>query len=334
MNKNQITMAAIGGTALAAALAVGFFAFTSFGEKGERESDLEGRRAEIANLRNAAVSPCEESVKKIDANGMVVAAWREKAFDIASQGDTLVDAGATPAAFKQRMVEDARDLMKLPGSVEGRISSADQGFGFKDFIRGGAMPTAQELPVLQRQWSEVVSFVNTLSECGVAELLGVVPQARAAEQAEQPGARNKRGGRGQQKTEAKSADGSGIASAQRYKLTFKATPAAFVRVVNAFAASSRFTVVEKFGFTREDDALSRAIGVGKDKKAENSRSGRFHSARSGSKKEEGEAVKKGLVTDPAAVLLNVSLDVVTYDFGSASAKSATAAKDEKKEESK
>ena len=325
MNRNQITMAAIGGVAAAATLTVGFFAFTALGESGERSDELEGKRSSVQSLKREAVAPCEESVRKIDANRDVVAAWRAKAFELASQGDALPETGLTPAAFKQRMVDDARDLARLPGGVGGMIAKPESDFGFKEIVRGGAMPKESELPALQRQWTEISSFVRTLSQCGAQELVGIsAVQQKKDDAPAKPGAR---------RPAKKAAQEKEVASSQRYRLVFRASPAAFVRVLNAFAASPRFTAVESFDFRRVDDRLAGVLGGGRKDKAEDeqSRGGRGGRGGRGRRPEQGEqekepAEKKGLVTDPASVSLVATLDIATYDFGTAAAKAAEAAK--------
>ena len=333
MNKNQITMAAIGGVALVAALAVGYLAFSASGESGEKFDELEGKRAEISNLKGAAVAPCAESVKKIDENKAVLASWREQAFALAAKGDAAPAGETSPAAFKQRMVEDARELSRLPGGVDGAIVKPGFGFGFPSFINEGAMPKAEELATLDRQWSETCLLVKTLAGCGVSELVSIEPvQAKQEEAAP----KEKRGGRGRKAPEKPKE----IASAQSYSIKMNARPAAFVKVMNAIAEGDRFICIDNFSFTRED-ALGRILGEGKGKAGadeaaapKESRRGR---GRRGAQQadeqseEKAEVAMKGLVTDPSTATLAITLDVTTFDFGSRPVAAAESAEGEKPE---
>jgi len=319
MNKNQITMAAIGGVSLVAALAVGFFAFSVSGESGEKFDELEGKRAEVSNLKGAAIAPCQASVDKIKANDSVIARWSENAFAIAAKGDAAPAGETSPAAFKQRMVEDARELSRLPGGVNGAIVKPGFGFGFPSFINEGAMPKAEELPLLDRQWSETCLLVKTLAECGVSELVSIEP---AQPKQEAPAPKEKRG-RSRKAVEKPKE----IATAQAYVVKMTAKPLAFVKVLNALTGGERFIVVDNFSFTREDD-LGRILGEGKGKPAGEDaaapqREARGRGRRRGAQQAEEpaeakeEIAKKGLVTDPAlAAPLSVTIEFTTFDFGS------------------
>lgn len=323
MNKNQIVMCATGGVALVASLVVGFFAYSALEEQGERSDDLETAKQSVERINKSKIAPDQASVDAFAANRSVLRTWTDESLALASMGDMAAERGVTPASFKQRMVDDAREMSRLPG-FGGPIVKDGFGFGFKDIITGGSMPDPSRMDSLQRQWSEVKAIVGVLSASGVTELTSVTVVEKAPEPAPDPrGRKPNRAGEEEQKKES--------VSAQSYELRFLARPAALVRTLNALAASQRFTTVDDFSFSHPDDALAGVLGGGKDKqeagrKPRRQRRG-LEQADQSEKPE--DAAKKGLVTDPAsAAPFAVTLALTTYDFGS---KAEGAAAEESKE---
>jgi hypothetical protein len=234
--------------------------------------------------------------------------------------------GVTAASFKQKMVDDARELSKLPG-VGGPIVKDGFGFGFKDIITGGSMPEASKLDSLQRQWSEVKTVVELLSAAGATELTSVSVAQKKDPEPEQ-GARGRKQGRGAAEPEPRE-----LASAQSYEFRFLARPAAFVRVLNSLATCNRFMTVDDFSLVRNEDALASVLGGGKDK-LEGSRPGKRRGKQRGLEQqaesgEKEEIAKKGLVTDPAsAAPFAATIALTTYDFGSKAESKGVEAKEE------
>lgn len=330
MNKNQTVMASIGAVSLVATLTLGFLAFSGLDGNGETLRELESKRDEVRALKEAAVAPTEASVKAVRQNKSVIDAWCESALDLASRGDAAPAGDVRPPAFKQMMVEDARELARLPGGVDGNIARESQDFGFREFIREGKMPEETELPQLQRQWAEICFFVRTLSSCGAAELLSVAPvegaKAKTEPSAQKPGARGAAvaGRRGKAVPETRE-----VASSQKYTLSFRAAPASLTKVLNALAvATNLFVVVDSFEIRSAEDRLATVLGAGRGERQEAApkRPGRRGAARNAAQPEAGEdrenLAKKGLVTDPAAAMLVATLGVSTYDFGTGAAKAA------------
>ncbi len=328
MNKNKIIMSALGGIAGLATLVIGYLVFSSWSDQSLMQEDLDAAQSSVQRLRSAKIPPVEASVKAIDANREKLAAWLNEAQALASQGDFDVKSGVTAAAFKQEMVDDARDLAKLPGAVNGVLVAEGFGFGFNDIITGGSMPDATKLARLNRQWTEIKLFVKTLADCGVAELTGVtVATAPAVEPEEEkrPSRSARRGKKVEKKKEVRAPD------AQAYELKFRAKPAAFVRVLNALGSASRFITVDDFALVRAEDTLATQLGGGKEKTAAASTSRRGRRGRRAAAVEapEGEqaeeTVKKGLVTDPASdAPLMITVNLTTFDFGSKLPKPAEA----------
>jgi len=323
MNKNQITMAAIGGIALVAVGVVGYLTYAAWAEKAEKAEDLESAIANARRINAAAIAPKQESVDAIAANAQKLEEWRAEMLALVSAGDFAVDPGATPESFKQKMVVEAREFAKLPGGVNGCIVKEEFDFGFKDYIVGGSMPPRDQLAVLQRQWSEVGMFVNMLSRCGAQELTSVTVGAAAAEPPKEEEAPKR--GKAKKGAQKKEAEPRPLAVPQSYELKFTAKPAAFVRTIDACAMVERFIVVDGFTFVKERDTLAEVFG-GKDKVeaaaggGRRGRRGRRGAAEAEQPAPEGaeEVSRKGLVTDPELdAPLTVVLKVTTFDFGTA-----------------
>ena len=87
MNKNQITMAAIGGVALVAVGVVGYLAYAAWAEKGEKAEDLESAVANARRINAAAIAPKQESVDAIAANAQKLEEWRAEMLALVSAGD-------------------------------------------------------------------------------------------------------------------------------------------------------------------------------------------------------------------------------------------------------
>jgi len=329
MNKNQITMAAIGGVALVAVLAVGYLTYATWEETDEKAQSLERSKSDIRRIDAAPVARTQEAVAAIAANAQKLDDWRAEMMALVSAGDLAGDPDATPESFKQKMVTEARELSKLPGGVAGNIVKDDFDFGFKDYIIGGSMPPRDRLGALQRQWTEIGMLVNLLSRCGVRELVSVEVGAAAAVEAPQKEEKPKRGARNVKKPAAqKEAVRKEPATAQGYELKFTAKPAAFVRVIDACAMVERFIVVDGFSFAKERDTLAEVFG-GKEKAEASAGGGRGRGRGRGRNRtaaaadagqpasEDAEEVsKKGLVIDPELdEPLTVTLKLTTFDFG-------------------
>lgn len=326
MNKNKIIMSAIGGGALVVSLALGWFLWSASEERAEMADELDGAKGNVERINGAKIAPLQASVDAIDANRKALVEWREDVLRTASVGDAAPDGSMTPEAFKRVMVEGARELAKLPGLPGKPIVKEEFGFGFKDYILGGSMPSREKLAAMQRQWSEVTLFTRTLSEAGAAELVDVTVVEAAAEEAEaapQP-SRPAQRRRAKDKDEEKKA---AAVSAQSYVVKFLARPAAIANVFNALATAERFIAVDDFSFLHETDTLASAVGTkDKDGQKRSARSGR-RGRRDEQQPEEEEVAKKGLVTDPLIdAPFTVTLKLTTYDFGTDDGSAAKAAR--------
>ncbi len=339
MSKNQIVMASIGGVAVVASLALGYLAFDAYSLKGEAVEESEGSASTIQRLIRGEVSPDKESELAYKKNADALAGWTEAAIATASVGDRAVKSDVNAAAFKQRLVDEARALSELPGAVDGKIVKPDFTFGFPDFVTGDKLPEAERLPLLQRQWGDIRLLVEKLQACGVAEIVSIgsaIPAASAqkSEEDEDRPRRNKKRAKKGADEEAKPAY-----TVQQYSVDFRAKPAALVKVVNSLATSDRFIVVDSLSFAREVDMIGAALGEGE--KSESAqpqqgrrrRRGRRAAEEEVQQEEQAETAKDGIVNDPARESPFLAKMVVsTYDFGSAEKPvAAESATEEKKE---
>lgn len=313
MNKNKIIMAAIGGVAAALVLVVGVLIWMEDDTQSELRDELE---AQVARRdRNSGAK--KETEEAHLGNAKVLSEWATSAHTFVSEQGSVreFDPNLDPAAFKQQMVEKAREFSKLPEESSVKIVKEDFDFGYRQYIGkdGTEIPRKEDLPRLQREWFDISHFTDTLVKCGATELIGV----KVAEKPAEP--QNERGGRrsAQQKDPAAAYP----SSETTYVFTFLARPAALVRVLNSLAADDRFFAVDSMSFSQASDPLVQMLGGDKEKD-QGRRGGRRR--RRGAEAEEpapeaeGEAAeiaRKGLVTDPATCTpFTVTMTVSTLEF--------------------
>lgn len=321
MNKSKVILAATGGVIGVAVLAMAFFVWSAYSAKtaaleGDEEEGTDGLEAVVESAKKLSrdkVYPCAESVKVVQSNEMQLVAWKDEAFKLASRGDRPVKR-TTPAQFKADMVGEAQRLAALPGQVQGRIAKPDFAFGpFKEYISEGKMPSEAKLAELQRQWDDIVLIVETLSKCGVAELVDIQFKAKEAEEPNEK--ENRRNARKTAKKPQAPTQEAGP-SVQGYVVTFTTRPLGFIKSLNALETCERFVVVESFSFQRERDVLNEALG-GEKKESSQQAGGRRR--RRGAAAVEAKAdeakPKGGIITDPVLdAPLKVELTLSTCDF--------------------
>jgi len=317
-SRNRTALLTIGAVAAAAVAAGGYMIFRAFSAKSEAVESLASALDGARRLCKAAVSPTQESIDAIDANRDRHVEWIDAARAIASEGDRAIEEGVNEAAFKQRLIDDARELARLPGAVDGAIVAPGFTFGFKDYIAGGVLPERDKIPLLQRQWGDIKDIVRLLSGCGVAEITSIEAkeEPKAAEKPKGAPGKNAK-----KKAQAKSAPEESKISRCRYELQFKAKPKALAATFNALVSAKRFIVVDAFSFAREDDMVAAALAPDKAKPAAGSGGRKKRKPRSGEAEDEtadadSTVAKKGLITNPRLEApFAVRFSVSTYDFG-------------------
>ena len=322
MSKNQIVMVAIGGVTLVAAAVLGYLAFDSYSAKGEAIDEREGAVSSVQRLLRADVSPIKESELAYKKNSDTLAGWTEAALATAAVGDKAVKDNVNPAAFKQKLVDEARTLSELPGGVDGKVMKDVSAFGFPDFVSGDKLPEQAMLPQLQRQWGDVCYMVEKLQSCGVVEIVKIAPAASSSQAAQvQKEEKPKKGKKKQKNAEEEKP----VYTIEKYDVLFRAKPTALVKSVNTLATCDRFIVIESMSMAREGDMIAAALGEGEKAQAAAAQpSGGRRRRRSRDaveqeqSAEEAGSEKKGVATDPEQESpFLVTLVVSTYDFGSA-----------------
>ena len=331
MNKNRMILAVVGGVIVLAVLATAYLTWSSWSAKTaaiEGDDDGEGLDSVVAaaeKLSRAPVYPCAESVKATEENAEKLAAWMADARRMAARGDRVFPK-TTPPAFKTFLVQDAKRLVSLPGSVAGALAQPDFAFGpFKGYIAGGDLPSEAQLSELQRRWDDVAILVETLAECGISQLTDV--QFKVAEKKEEPqqearGSRKQQNKRQKKAAKAEPAAEEKAVSSFSYVISFTAKPPALVKAVNALATCERFITVDDFVFRREKDVIAEALGAD-EKKAEAAQAGGRRRRRGGGAapslpvEENKDDAKSGIVTDPQLdAPFAVSMVVTVHDFKS------------------
>lgn len=332
MSKNQIVMAAIGGVTLVAAAALGYLAFDAYSSKSEAVEERDGAAETVKRLLRAEVSPDKESELAYKKNADTLSGWTEAALATAAAGDRAVRDDLNPAAFKKKIVDEARALAELEGEVEGKVVKAGFNFGLPDFVTGDKLPEQELLPKYQRIWGDVRLVFELLQECGVAEIVRIEPAGMAAAPSAQPKQEEKKPrAKNRNRTRKDAEEEKPAYTVEKYAVDFRARPAALVKAVNALATSPRFIVVDSMTFAREGDMIASALGEGEKTRGaqEQSVGERRHGRRKQKVVEEAEKPaeetedKKGLVNDPAKESpFLVKMTLSTYDFGSAAKKPA------------
>jgi len=314
MNKTKMILLATGGAIGLAVLVMVCLTWSAFSAKtaaleGDEEAGTDGLETVLSraqSLSHKEVYPCPESVKAIESNRTVLVEWKAEAAKLARRGDRVFEE-TTPAAFKEFLVVDAKRLSMMTNAAGNVIIKPDFTFGpFKDYISGGKMPAESELAVLQRKWDDVVTIVETLAHCGIAELTDVQFKVDKEDEdnkrkTEDKGRKNKKSARKASQKAEPSADLVLQPVAYAYTISFRTKPRAFVKTLNTFVTCERFMTVESFSFTRPTDVIVEALGG--EEKAQGSTAApsgrrRRRGAVGDEKKGEKEKPQRVVVTDP------------------------------------
>ena len=326
ISKNQIVMLSIGGVSLVVLAVLGYLAFDAYSAKSEATESSESNAAAVRSLLGAAISPDPASVAAVNKNRDALAGWTEAAVSTVAAGDRVIVADVNEAAFKQKLVDEARTLSNHPGGVDGKIMKDVSAFGFPDLVAGDKLPEKAELPRLQRLWGDVCTFVKTLSDCGVIEVVRIEPGIAKQPQA---AAEPKDAKKAKKRKKKDAEDEKPAYTDEKYVVEFRARPAALVKAVNALVTCERFIVVETLDFSREGDMIGKALGEGSKRSSDaEQQSSRPRRRRRGAAEAEFGAdaaeqniaadAGKGVVNDPAKEdPFLVRAIITTYDFGSA-----------------
>ena len=276
MTKTRKIMAGMGAVALVAVCVAGYMVVSALMDKSEIDESLGMSESAYSRLAKAKIAPTDASALAISSNIVVLSDWYEVTRREVAVGDVPVSSNVNEAAFKQKMVDDARVLSKLPGAVvpeaggPGALVKEGFPFGFGRYISGGELPAKEALIPLQREWSDIMLFANVFSSCGVDELVKLDVLTAVQLQRQDALATPKPQQRGGKKdlVEEKLCD------EERYSVEILARPGALVKVLNTLASCPRFVTVENLEFFRQADMIADALsGAGEEKAAASSSSG-------------------------------------------------------------
>ena len=308
-------MCVAGATSGVFVLATGWMSFSIWSEDDMLAMDVSSAKETARSLNSSPIAPTKAARSAIDANTAAVEEWMADASALVARGDIAIDGGVSPEGFKQTMLKEARSMASLPGGVDGKLVKAEFGFGYPDFITGGAMPERARLAEMQRRWEDVKFLVDAMAKAGVSEILeiAVVAPAKAPEPAAARGNGHQRPRPARKPVEEEEKGPVGF----RYDVKFSARPAALVKVFNILASSDRFAAVDSFSFAKETDTLMEKLEGGVRTGAGGKKTYR-ESGKKASAAERIPEIKKGLVTDPSLdIPFTASIGVTVFDFGTA-----------------
>lgn len=340
--RNKIIMLSMGGIVAVVLVVAIVMVLSTLSEKAELDESLMMAEGTFRKYSKAEISPTQEAEKALKENYTVLSNWFESARAEASVGDTSANSAMNEASFKQKMVDDAREFSKLPGTAgledgaKGSLVKSGFGFGFPQYITEGNLPPRETLDALQRQWADITLFVGVFAKAGVSEItrIDVLSQARIpAPQVEQV-QRQVRGN-------AKKAVEEPLCIEEKYMIELTAKPNSLIKILNELQSSKRFIIVDSLEFARQTDTIAAAIagdgakaGDGNSQGRRKSRRGRRQAAEVEENSDEGvtQIKKKGFVVEPRRETpFTVKLTLVTCDFGTAGATKATESSKENEE---
>jgi len=303
MNKTKIILISIAAVVALGTAVLAFLTYSAISARSESGEEAEFLETEARRLAGLKVYPGAESVKATEDNRKAYESWRDLALALASAGDQKFEE-TTPASFKAAINEDAKRIAALPGSIEGRFVRNEFGFGFDEYINKGKLPAAADLPRLQREWSDISTFIAILTDAKASSIVEI--QMAKAPEPEEAAPRRTKG-------KAKAAE-TATRDITRFDIVFTASPEALIKVLNDIAANPRFIVAESCAFARTPDALSEKLGEKSAKKTEGGRRRRRSETVAEEPAADAEA-SVGVVTSPEAVEdYKVTMKVAVYDF--------------------
>ena len=334
MANGKVLAGVAGGVFAAVAGVLGYFLYDAYSVRVEKEEELESQSGAFRQFHNAKVFASEKTIAMTVSNRNEYASWFGAAKPFVARGTAAVPKDESAPGFKQRLTQEVRRLCALPGGVEGRIAQPGFMFGFERYLAAdkGEMPKKADVPRLAAQLAAISHFADTISAAGAVEIKDVkrveLPSPEEEEENNRDRRRNRRGGK-----DAKDAAASEWTSLE-YAVTFSTRPAAFVKILNAFAADPQFIVVKSISFRESSDMILEritAVESANDKKNQPAMSARRRRAAMAAAEAENAEPKKEnrLVVDPeldAPVTVNLALEVYAFDIPADDAEATSAEK--------
>lgn len=261
MNKNQLTMAVIGGAGGVVALVVFALVWMKSGKIDVLQREVKNLKSECDGLY--AVDPAEgENFRK---NFNAVSNEVASSFNSAAN-EFLLDeySEMEKSVFCKKMQDDFKDFLKWPeGSVDKLIGEdikkAEKGSGIVQFVPclNGTVPSSEEEKLkLARQWCDFKKLMELMNDAGVRKLEKFLAKP---EEKKETSARTVNAGfqiNNQAPLQYQYDE-------ERYELGFKAKPAAFLKFLNLISAKGAddkfFFIVETMSF---DGGFSKRVEAG------------------------------------------------------------------------
>ena len=329
LSKQQI--AGIGG-GCAFLLVAGFLGYMLYDAAAERaivetgdeesgEPGLSEARETFVGYNRAPVFPSQESIDSVKSNEAQYVAWYANARKMAARGDYAEPAVPEDnSAFKDRLKSEVDRMVKLPGSVNGHIASADCLFGFEKYLgENGILPDQKDVPLLARQLASIRHVVDVFAAAGVYEVQSI----RRLEPAKVSDDRN------EQRQKSKKGANEAAAPSEtslEYAFALRARPTALVKMLNMLAADSCFMIAKDFSF-RKPDASDMILSSMSAKDSDETKSSSSSSGRRRRRlgavvetpklgEEDSPQKRSRLVVDPELdAPFDVTFTLAVYDFG-------------------
>ncbi len=330
MSKGKTIACVSGGLFFAAVAALGYLLYDAYSTRVETEEELEGAKSAFDGHYSASVFPSKKSIASVKSNETEYAAWLKVAHNVAARGDKSFPKNESPAAFKQRLQDEARRLRALPGGLEGKIVAPNFMFGFDNYLdpgKQGKLPDSADVQRLAVQLDTISHLTEMFSKNDAVELRDVacVEPAKSGDEDEE----TKKPRKGAKKKAAADDEAPQVTSFD-YRISLIVRPAAFVGVLNALTSDVRFTVVKSLAFRETADMIVEKMNaadaaLAKKDAPSSSRRRRRRIVQEESAEEESEKKDDRLIVDPeldAPVQMDMLISV--YDFGGIAQKAADA----------
>lgn len=324
MNKTKIIILSLGGFFLIGALAFGWFIYQAMDEHSSIVDDLDSKRNSAERLTHGDIYPSPAAKAAVDENRRAYETWMESSRTLATAGD-LVLPETTPPAFKTQLIDDAKELSLLPGGIDGKIVKPEFTFGFKDFIAGGVLPSAANLPRLQREWNDVTNVVRQLAAAGIIEIVNIAVAAPVEPPKPKPVAARRAKKRVAGKAAAAAPATARVVAPEPDLTTmtveFRTAPEGLVAALNRLVADRRYIAISDLTFEREKDEIVEKLGGDQKKDAKTQKrklsmkAKRLEEKRAKENKDKKEDAQTGVIVDPQGIApYKVKMTLSVADF--------------------
>lgn len=301
MNKNQMTMAIIGGVSLVGSLVFLALVYFFVNEDLEVAQQKLTMQTNVYN-QNKAYSLEQAAGHRKNAESSQELARKAYAA-VKAMSDRLYVEEMTAPEVRARIQADYKRFYDVQKEGDAHFVKDQTVFGkaFEGYINGDKLADADK-DLVQRRWGDVVQIVDVVLNKGAQSVDGVEVVTPVVEKK----ADDAYGSNDEEKTDAYPI------VTETYEIRFTASPSVYVDVLNALARMNRFVAVDKMEVKPSEDTIGAMFGVVAEG-ATSSETGRRRRRRAEAKDEEEEAKQVSLITDPGQEIkpLKVTLTVST-----------------------